>query len=110
MNEEAVFLIVIIVAAVPMRYVVARITRSVKYSRRDEELRKMFLWFWNGSPEDELYAWYKVRMILKQREDDQKKVEHVDQKILEFNKTLMCGNSYITEEGRLISEDLDLVV
>ncbi|MFH5831908.1 hypothetical protein [Halalkalibaculum sp. DA3122] len=78
----------------------------------DTELQQMFYWFWDGTPEDRLYAWYKVRTVLKQRQDREakNKVAEVERKIMSFDKTSMHGNLSVDEKGQLIIHSGDYLV
>lgn len=83
-------------------YLVPKLIRSVHRATIDTELKKIHKLFWNGTPEDELYAWYKVRMILLQREGEEKKIEFVNHIIAELNKKPMHGSMLIDPNGELV--------
>ena len=83
-------------------YVMPRVVRSVKKAVIDTELSKIHKLFWNGTPEDDLYAWYKVRMILLQREGEKEKIEVVNRIIAEMNKESMYGSLVVDPEGELV--------
>lgn len=83
-------------------YVLPRVIRSVKRAAIDTELSKIHKLFWNGTPEDDLYAWYKVRMILLQREGEKEKIEVVNRIIAEMNKESMYGSLFVDPDGELV--------
>lgn len=95
-----------------IRYIFTLLSKLYMRSQIILELDQMFKWFWNGTPEDRLYAWYKVRMVLKQREGntEQKKVARVDKKIIQLNKDSMYSDVFVDRNGKLVSKDLDVTI
>lgn len=89
-------------------FAIVRLNRNIQKVRLENELSQIFFWFWDGTPEDRLYAWYKVRSILKQREGEKKKIEEVDRKIIELNKKPMLGAISISETGELIERETNI--
>ncbi len=95
------------------RYVLTTLEKVKIRSHINMELDQMFHWFWDGTPEDKLYAWYKVRVVLQQRDGkpDKQKIAHVDQKIMQLDKKGMCGELSIDQSGKLVQdEDFGLIV
>lgn len=99
---HAFFFFAMLALVVAVRYLRDRFSKAVRESRLEDELNQIFLWFWDGSPEDELYAWYKVRSVLRQREGIDRRVDYVDHKIQEFNKQSMHGRFVVNESGELV--------
>lgn len=87
-----------------------RLFRNFRKIRLEEELKQIFFWFWDGTPEDRLYAWYKVRMVLKQREGEKKKIKFVDRKITGLNKRPMLGTVSVSESGALIEDEINFSI
>ena len=110
MAEKALFLLLLLYTGISLRYLLSFLVRAFKKSRFDEEVTKIFLWFWDGSPEDELYAWYKVRMVLRQREGCDKRMKFVNRKIIRLNKRSMIGNVSVDESGDLVHKQKDLAM
>ncbi|MDX1672241.1 MAG: hypothetical protein R3211_07855, partial [Balneolaceae bacterium] len=82
-----------------------KIIRSRRKPVYDDQLNKMFHLFWNGTKEDEIYAWYKVRSILGSRgEGESKKIEYVNRKISELNKQGLYARTTVTDDGRLVED------
>ena len=91
-------------------YAVIRLNRKLNNIRLEKELAQIFFWYWDGTPEDRLYAWYKVRSILKLREGEEKKIEVVDRKIIQLNKNPMLGDVSVTESGELVDGKVNLTI
>ncbi len=76
----------------------ARITVS-------DEIKGMFNHEWNGTDEDELYAWYRVRFKVMQLADTKrrraKKLEEIEQCIRRLNSNLMRGRASVSHDGKL---------
>lgn len=70
----------------------------------DRELERLFGLYWDGTPEDKLYAWYKVRYILRNREYDCQKLEAVNRRIDNLDRRELCGSMQVNAEGELIDE------
>ena len=85
-------------------YLFAYMAKRIKRNCYEDDVKKLFYLYWNQSPEDELYAWYKVRYILRQREVKDYKIQFVEQKIAHLNKQKLYGNMSVSEEGQLIDD------
>ncbi|MDX1636946.1 MAG: hypothetical protein R3281_03180 [Balneolaceae bacterium] len=93
------------------RVVTKQLAKSYRESLLHLELQQIFRWFWDGTPEDRLYAWYKVRSVLKQRQGGkvQRKIARVDQIIMELDKRALCGSCSVSPEGvLLLQNDLEI--
>lgn len=103
--------LILVTLTLLVRYLTLRIAKFYTRSQVEMELDQMFNWFWDGTPEDRLYAWYKVRSVLKQREGraEQQKVTQVDQKIMQFDKKLINGNFSIDPTGAIITSTADRI-
>lgn len=91
-------------------FALVRLNRNIQRLRMEKELAQIFFWYWDGTPEDTLYAWYKVRTILKLRDGEKKKIDVVDRKIFELNKGPMFGDFSVSESGELIEDMPDLAI
>lgn len=102
MYELAAFLII-----VPLSYALSRVVKLIQRNSYEDDVRTLFYLYWNGKAEDELYAWYKVRQILTERNGQNTKLQFVDRKISEINKQELYGNMSVTESGHLLDEASD---
>ncbi|MFU8858912.1 MAG: hypothetical protein ACNA8K_00675 [Cyclonatronaceae bacterium] len=75
-----------------------------RYKHRSEvdELVAQFNICWNGRQEDELYAWYRVRMHLMNANASQSKKNYVDQRISQLNKSQIISKTFVTPNGELL--------
>jgi hypothetical protein len=75
-----------------------------RYKKRSEidEVVAQFNICWNGKEEDELYAWYRVRMHLIRENGSQRKKDYVDQRIGRLNKSRIYGKTMVTPQGELL--------
>lgn len=104
MGSQLLFYIGMTLVIVPLMFII--IQAIVDYSRPGwkEELHNMFMHFWNGTPEDELNAWYKVRRQLLDNGIKGEKLSFVDQKIADLDKSKFLSNTYVTAEGWWVEE------
>ena len=106
------FLIVLALATVWLIMMACRgLYHLVQQAQMRTELDQMFRWFWDGTPEDRLYAWYKVRRVLEHRNDrkQQHKVAYVDQRIMKLDKKILHGRYSVDSSGRLLNEHQDVI-
>lgn len=105
MLSNSLFELLAILMIFPLGYYLLKIIRSRRKPVYDDQLNKMFHLFWNGTKEDEIYAWYKVRSILGSRgEGESKKIEYVNRKISELNKQGLYARTTVTDDGRLVED------
>lgn len=102
--QYAIFEIVALLIVIPLSYVFAYLIKRFGVNTYEDELLKLFSFYWNGEPEDEIYAWMKVRSVLQNREDAKKKVQYVNQKIERINKQPLYGSWEVNSRGELISD------
>lgn len=88
----------------PIGYLFVKLVKFFKKEPSEVELDKLFSLYWNGSPEDKIYAWYKVRYILTQREKNQHMLDIVNRKIDGIDRGELCGSMLINSSGELIDE------
>ena len=103
--EIAIFELVALLIAIPLSYVLAYAVKRLTSNTYEDEVLKLFSLYWNGQPEDEMYAWMKVRSVLESREDAHKKVQYVNQKIDRLNKQPLYGSWEVNSEGDLLSDE-----
>lgn len=90
--------------AIPLSYVLAYLVKRFSANSYEAEVLKLFSFYWNGEPEDEIYAWMKVRSILKDREDSRKKIHYVNRKIESLNKQPLYGTWKVNGKGELLTD------
>lgn len=100
----AFFEIAAMLIVIPLSYVLAYLVKRFTADTYEDEVLKLFGFYWNGEPEDEVYAWMKVRSILREREGSQKKVHYVNQKINQMNKQALYGSWQVNGEGELLTD------
>lgn len=94
----------VILMIYPVGYLILKLVKHFKKAPGEDELNKLFSLYWNGTPEDRIYAWYKVRYILTQREKSQQMIDLVNRKIDGINKQALYGAMQINASGELIDE------
>ncbi|MCA1802400.1 MAG: hypothetical protein LC662_08075 [Rhodothermaceae bacterium] len=73
-----------------------------KHKSEVDELVGQFNIFWNGREEDELYAWYRVRLHLMNSQSSQRRKNYVDQRISHLNKSKIVSKTMVTPRGELL--------
>ena len=101
----AIFELVALLIAIPLSYVLAYFVKRFTSNTYEDEVLKLFSFYWNGEPEDEIYAWMKVRYVLESREDAKKKIEYVNKKIELLNKQPLYGSWEVNSKGELLSDE-----
>ncbi len=92
----------VILMTYPVGYLLLKLVKHFKKAPGEVELNKLFSLYWDGTPEDKIYAWYKVRYILNQREKCQQMIDLVNQRINGINKHELYGSMQINASGELI--------
>ena len=103
-TQFALFEIAALLIVIPLSYVLAYLVKRFTANTYEDEILKLFSLYWNGEPEDEIYAWMKVRSILKEREGSQKKIRYVNQKINDMNKQALYGSWQVSGKGELLTD------
>lgn len=98
------FKLVALLILIPLGYVLAYFVKRFTANSYEEELFKLFSFYWNGEPEDEIYAWMKVRSVLENREEAEKKIQYVNRKISSYNRESLCGSLKVDSNGELLSD------
>ena len=98
--------------ALPLSYFFAYLVNKERPRTYKDELEQMFLVHWNGLPEDEYYAWLRVRMFFANTTSNAKKLKYIDNKIKDVSHYKLYSDVYISEEGEVYSspsrEDVQL--
>lgn len=112
MFETAVVEFGFLIIALALSYAHVRWFKSRKDKLSvEQELKLMFNSEWNGSDEDEIYAWYRVRFQLNQLESThksyEKKLELVDQYVRRISSHSMRSRTVIGENGQMDFESFN---
>lgn len=102
--DFAIYELAALFISVPLSYILARVIKMVRRNTFEDDVKTLFFIYWNGTEEDEIYAWYKVRHVLLKREKENRKIQFVERKIAEINKQRLYGDMSVTESGLLIDE------
>ncbi|MDR8391841.1 hypothetical protein NC796_11850 [Aliifodinibius sp. S!AR15-10] len=99
-------ILILAIALLIVRYLCTRFYGFYLKSQVETELDQMFRWFWDGTPEDKIYAWYKVRSVLKQRHGkrEQGKATRVDLKIMQLDNRLLHSDLQVDPSGNLVTK------
>jgi len=106
MDKEVLFQIAAFLMVIPLTYLIFEIVKDYRKSGYEKEMLDLYEIYWNGTPDDELNAWYKVRRNLLMREESEKKLKFVDQKIQEVDKKNIIGKTLVNEQGELSNHDI----
>jgi hypothetical protein len=101
----AIFELVALLIVIPLSYVLGFFVKRFTANTYEDEILKLFSFYWNGEPEDEIYAWMKVRYVLEKREEAKKKIQYVNQKINNLNKQPLYGSLKVNSKGELLSDE-----
>ena len=101
MLNYAIFELAAVILAVPMSYLMARIV--MHYSKPDyrNEIDTEFQKEWNGRPDDEFYAWIRLRMKYLQEDCPPKYLKHIKERISSVNKRDHLSNISVNSEGSI---------
>ncbi|AXJ01354.1 hypothetical protein CYPRO_2105 [Cyclonatronum proteinivorum] len=79
--------------------------RKKKGASVEEMLNSMFNHEWNGTDEDEIYAWYRVRFKVLQLDPEgsrrRQKLERIEANIRRLSTRSMRSSAYVTQKGNL---------
>lgn len=103
-TQVAIFELFALLIVIPLSYVLAYLVKRFTANSHEDEVLKLFSLYWNGEPEDEIYAWMKVRTVLEQREGGEKKIHYVNDKINRINKQPLYGSWEVNGEGELLTD------
>jgi hypothetical protein len=111
MNESvtsfAIYEFIGLLLALPLSYLFAWIVRRDRPRTYKDELQRMFHVQWNGEPEDEYYAWLRVRMFFPDNPKNEKKLRYIDKQIRGLSRYRLYSETMISREGELLqSEEL----
>ena len=100
MASFAIYEIIGFLLALPLSYAMAWVARKYSRDTYKDELERLFSAIWNGSEEDELNTWLKVKLIYKDKKAP-KKISYIHKKIEELNKQKLYSKSTVDEKGQI---------
>lgn len=106
MAEKAIFELVAVILAVPLSYLMAWLVKYYSRPGYREEVDSDFQKEWNGRPEDEYYAWLRLRRKYLRQDVPDKYIRHIQMRLTSVHKRDHLSNSAVGEFG-LIEQDGD---
>lgn len=104
MSIQTLYQIGALVSLIPFGFIVYEIIQERRTMKRKEELNRLFRHYWSGKPEDELYAWYRVRMYLRRYDATSEKMTWVEQKIESLDTEHIKSRIYIGARGEMVDD------
>jgi hypothetical protein len=104
MVSFAVIEIGFVIVALILSWIHVRWLRKRALKRNEiDELNDLFNYFWDGTDENERYAWYKVRNheLSMVEETSPTKLEYIEQRLRRLSSNPMKSGTYIDENGYL---------
>lgn len=102
MTEHAIFELVAVILAVPMSYLMARIVMYYSRPNYRNEIDTEFQKEWNGRPDDEYYAWVRLRRRYLQEDCPPKHLKHIKERMSSVNKRDNLSNISINSKGAIV--------
>ena len=106
MNESvtsfAIYEFIGLLLALPLSYFFAWLVRRDRPRTYKDELQRMFHVQWNGEPEDEYYAWLRVRMFFEETPSNEKKLKYIDKQIQGMSRYRLYSDTFINREGDVL--------
>jgi hypothetical protein len=90
--------------ALALSKLMVMVIQGYKHRSEVDDMMTQFNLCWNGREEDELYAWYRVRMQLIQEKASQRKKTYVDQRINQVNKMKILSKTLVTPTGDILEK------
>ena len=109
MTSFAIYEIIGLILALPLSYALAYLSKKYTYSTYKDELEKLFQVFWNGEDDDELNAWLRVRNLIPQSDNNDKRVKYINRKIREINKANIYSDSSVDSTGEVKTKTAEII-
>jgi len=101
MINYAIFEIVAVILAIPMSYAMARVVQYYSRPNYRNDIDTDFQKEWNGKPEDEYYAWIRVRRRYLYQDSPAKHLRHINERLASVNKRSNLSNVLVDDKGEL---------
>ena len=99
MIQLAIIEIILLMMALPLSYAMAYWMRELSKPDFRDDIQSEFLREWNGEPDDEYYAWLRLRNRYRQRDSLPKHLHYIHNQIGKANKRAMLSGFSVNEEG-----------
>lgn len=96
----AIYEILGFILALPLSYAMARLARKYSKHTYKDELDNLFMAFWSGKEEDELYAWLRVKQIFQHKKAPDR-MKYIQKKISELNKKELYSSTFVDGKGEI---------
>lgn len=103
MPQHAVFELFAIVLAIPLSYLLAVFVKRLSEPGYKEDIQSDFLREWNGKPEDEYYAWIRLRERYRHMDMLPKHFTYIKQQLAMINKRSHLSDYSVSESGAICS-------
>jgi hypothetical protein len=98
----AIFELFAIILAIPMSYLLACIVKQISKPGYRNDIDSDFLREWSGEPEDEYYAWLRLRRRYRNQDSPPKHFHHIQNRIKMLKKRDLLSEYGVTERGKII--------
>jgi hypothetical protein len=102
MEKLAVFELSGFLLAIPISYIMARVIRNRSKPGYRDEIDSDYLREWTGDPEDEFYAWLRLRNRYLQQDSPPGYSRYVNQKMDSLTKRDMLSVYSVNRNGQVI--------
>ena len=101
MIQLAVFEIILLMMTLPLSYAMAYWMRELSKPDFRDDIQSEFLREWSGEPDDEYYAWLRLRHRYRQRDSLPKHLLYIQDQINKANKRAMLSGFSVNERGNV---------
>ena len=101
MIRFALFEILLLMMALPLSYAMAYWMRELSKPDFRDDIQSEFLREWSGDPDDEYYAWLRLRNRYMQRDSLPKHILYIQDQIGTANKRAMLSGFSVNEKGNV---------
>lgn len=111
-TQTAIYELVAVILALPLSYGLALFVKkwANKFTAYQNEIDRLFVTYWNGRPEDEYYAWLKVRQTMLNASPTKKQMKYIDKNLKKVNRNSYISGSYIGDDGDItINENAPVI-
>lgn len=105
--SSAIYEIIGFILALPLSYAMAKLAKIYSNPTYKDELNNLFMAYWNGEEEDELYAWLKVRQTVNPKQSSRKD-KYIQRKIRDLNKKGLYSQVSIRKDGEITGLEKEL--
>lgn len=100
-SQHAFLEFLFLLLALPLSYAMAKWMQYLSKPDYTDDIKSDFLREWNGKPEDEYYAWLRLRRRYLYHDSQPIHLKFIHQKISELNKRDKLSDTVVTESGKI---------